>query len=615
MPKFIILACIALCLHTAGFPQTMNTDVLVIGGGVGGVAAGIQSARLGAKTLIIEESPWLGGMLSAAGVSAIDGNHELPSGIWGEFRSRLYQHYGGPGKVSTGWVSNTHFEPHIADKIFKSMAAAEKKLTVLFGYRLVAIKRKNNQITGAQFENRKSGQIVSVNSKQTIDATELGDAMSMAGVPYSLGMEAGSLTGENVGVHQTSAIIQDLTFVALLKDYGVGRDCTITKPFGYDPREFDGACSDYYLDKTRKKPTVDAKKMLDYARLPNGKYMLNWPNYGNDTYLNIIERSPEQREKELEKAKQTTLRFIYFIQTQLGFNHLGLTDDEFPTEDRLALIPYHREGRRLNGLVRFTMTHIAHPFNQPLYRTGISVGDYPIDHHHKKYPEAPQQLEFYPVPSFNIPMGCLIPTTMNGLIIAEKGISVSNVANGTTRLQPVVMLTGQAAGTMAALCIQKQLQPKQLNIRDVQESLILSGASIMPYNDVKPSHPYFKAIQRIGATGILKGKPTPQNWANRTWFYPDSIVATRTFIHDIQEYFPVKQFHSTSLSLGQFAELMQPFYKGKELYADIEHHMEICGMPDAKRSQLLTKQVLADLLDRFFDPFHSRRINMDGALY
>ena len=49
-------------------------DVVIIGGGASGTTAGIRSARLGAKTLIVEQSPWLGGMLTSAGVSATDGN-------------------------------------------------------------------------------------------------------------------------------------------------------------------------------------------------------------------------------------------------------------------------------------------------------------------------------------------------------------------------------------------------------------------------------------------------------------------------------------------------------------------------------------------------------------
>ncbi|MBK6936955.1 MAG: FAD-dependent oxidoreductase [Chitinophagaceae bacterium] len=85
-----------------------------------------------------------------------------------------------------------------------------------------------------------------------------------------------------------------------------------------------------------------------------------------------------------------------------------------------------------------------------MYRTGISVGDYPVDHHHAQYPGKVPEIEFPSVPAYNIPMGALIPEKIDGLIVCEKGISVSNIVNGTTRLQPVVLLTGQAAGMLAA---------------------------------------------------------------------------------------------------------------------------------------------------------------------
>ena len=96
-----------------------ETDVFVIGGGTSGTGAGIQSARLKTKTVIIEESPWLGGMLTAAGVSAVDGNYKLPSGIWGEFKDSLVSYYGSIEALKTGWVSNVLFEPSVGDKILK----------------------------------------------------------------------------------------------------------------------------------------------------------------------------------------------------------------------------------------------------------------------------------------------------------------------------------------------------------------------------------------------------------------------------------------------------------------------------------------------------------------
>ena len=195
------------------------------------------------------------------------------------------------------------------------------------------------------------------------------------------------------------------------------------------------------------------------------------------------------RENALEAAKATTLRFVYFIQHELGFRNLGLADDEYPTKDRLPLIPYHREGRRLRGVVRFTARDIAEPFGSrdPLYRTGISVGDYPIDHHHKRNPTAPQHLWFVPVPSFSVPLGALVPETVDGLVVADKAISVSNVANGTTRLQPVVLLTGQAAGALAALAVRQGREPRAVPVRDVQRALLAAGAFLLPYLDVPPT--------------------------------------------------------------------------------------------------------------------------------
>ncbi len=57
------------------------------------MTAGIQSARMGAATLIVEETEWLGGMLTSAGVSAVDGNYDLPAACFGEFRGHLADYY------------------------------------------------------------------------------------------------------------------------------------------------------------------------------------------------------------------------------------------------------------------------------------------------------------------------------------------------------------------------------------------------------------------------------------------------------------------------------------------------------------------------------------------
>ncbi len=618
LPLILVLAGLNLVSSRSSYAQTRRVDVLVVGGGTGGTAAGIQSARTGAKTLIVEPTPWLGGMMTAAGVSATDGNHMLPAGLWAEFRDQLYKVYGGPNRVATGWVSNTHFEPRVGDSIFKSMAARESNLTVLHGYELVEVLKKGDRICGARFQHHATGKKLLVHSRQLIDATELGDAIALAGIPFDVGMEASSVTGEDVNVPASNDIIQDITYAAILKDYGVGADCTIVRPLNYDPREFDGSCTDYYMDKTRIQPNVDAKKMMTYGQLPNRKYMINWPGHGNDIYLNLIDRSPSQRLIDLDSAKQQTYRFIYFIQTQLGFRHLGLADDEFPTADRLPLIPYHRESRRMLGLTRFKVQHISQPFREeePLYRTGIAVGDYPIDHHHRKNPNAPQHLGFYPVPSFNVPLGSLIPHTVKGIIAAEKSISVSNVVNGTTRLQPCVLLTGQAAGLLAAKAALSDRSAKDVPVRELQQALLEAKAYIMPYADITPAHPHFASVQRIGATGLLQGRLQPSGWANRTWFDADSVVTWSELAPALHSYLNKSLFIASdgSLSGRDLLWLLDRFRPGQIQEVQLKDLYAASGFSNWDLNRPVRRLELAVTLDRLVDPFGSRAVNHQGII-
>ncbi len=600
--------------------KQITTDVLVIGGGTGGTAAGLQSARMGMNTIIAEPTTWLGGMFSAAGVPAFDGNHNMPSGIWAEFREQLYKVYGGPDKVATGWVSNTLFEPHVGDSILKIMAAAAPNLKVLYQHEFVKVIKRGTSIKGAVFKNSLSKSTVTILAKQVIDATELGDVMASAGIPFDVGMEAGSVTGENVNVPETNDIIQDITYAAILKDYGPQSDHTLPKPDNYDIMEFDGCCNEFCSKPEKLTSNVTAQKMLEYGKLPNGKYMINWPGKGNDIYLNLIALTNDQRLEKLKKAKAKTIRFIYFLQTQFGFKNLGLANDEFPTADRLPLIAYNREGRRVKGVVRFTIQHISTPFDakSPLYRTGISVGDYPIDHHHRENLSAPQHLSFYPVPSFNVPLGALIPEKYQGIIIAEKGISVSNIVNGTTRLQPCVMLTGQAAGTLAALCVKQRTNGSQVAVRDVQNALLNAGAYIMPYYDAKPGNPYFTAIQRIGATGILKGTGQPNAWANRTWFYPDSTIETSTFVKDFNEYIPL-EFNTDNkfLTIDDLLSIIKKTYssikyKTIPTSAVFQKSWADAGLLDYNLNRAVKRFEIAVMLDKCLNPFENSAVNHNG---
>lgn len=611
MRKCIIALLLAACCIQCG-AQNVTTKVLVVGGTTGGTAAGLQCARQGVQTVIVEQTPMLGGMLTAAAVSCTDGNHLLQSGIWQQFREALYKHYG-KRDLESGWVSETCFEPHVADSIFKAWAAAEKDLQVLYGWYFDHILKTGNKVTGAIFTNTK-GEALTVKATIVIDATELGDVFANAGAGYDLGMEDKAYTGEEEAPGKYD-IIQDVTYSAILKDYGKGADKTIPRPAGYNEELY--YCSTSDAPCNAKPYPMNTQQVLNYGRFTgfdtlHPKYMLNWPKNGNDYYLNAVELKPVDRAVTYTAAINKTLGFIYFLQTKLGFKNISLADDE--VNNGLAYIPYNREGRRVKGAVRFTLNHIKKPYDYTLYRTGIAVGDYPVDHHHNAYTGKIPTIPFPKIPAFNIPLGALIPKGVEGLIVCEKGISVSNIANGCTRLQPVVLLTGQAAGIIAAQCITQSIQPAAISIRRVQGELLNNKCYLMPFCDVPPTDSAWAAIQRVAATGLLHGFGKSEGWENKMYFYPESTISYTELAESAKAY--IKQ---TGKTLKSGAEIN---------FTDVINFMESTGIANASQvalarvfiqqhlrvknyKQPITRKQLAQLLD--VCNVFNRSVNLDGG--
>ena len=598
----------------------LETDVLVIGGGTSGVAAALSSARQGVKTYLLEEGPWLGGMLTAAGVSAVDGNTKLPSGIWGEFRDSLINRYGSKKALQTGWVSNHLFEPSVGNQIFQNMIKNETFLEPYFGTEVIAIEKRER---GWKIKFKSSSQTFILFAKIVIDATELGDIAARVGVAYDVGMDSRKTHGEDIAPVKENDVIQDMTYVMILKDHL--KDMTIEKPQGYDPEVFYCASeSDQCKMGEKMNRTLWPKdSLLSYGRLPKGKVMINWPINGNDYYVNVIEQKLEERHQSFEKAKLKSLQFLYYLQSELGFNTYGLVADEFPTDDGFPLIPYHRESRRINGITTLTVNHIAKPYDQQqaLYRTGVAVGDYPVDHHHASHPDAQNlpELHFYPVPSYNVPIGCLLPQNIDNFIVAEKSISVTNIVNGTTRLQPVVLQIGQAAGVIAALSVQENLSPAKVSIRKVQNRLLKQGVYLLPYLDVPKDHPHFKIYQRIGSTGILKGTGMNVGWENQTWFYPDKELSQSDLNHALSV---LQQFkHIPTPDSRKNQDMLQWFKKLHNLFSsenslpdwirDSKSLNEFLGIEITNRENI-SRGNFALLLDSIIDPFNRQPINHYG---
>lgn len=617
MKKTIFTLISLICLASCSMVKTYDVNVLVVGGGASGISAGIQSARMGVQTMVVEETPWLGGMLTAAGVSCVDGNYKLQSGIFGEFADSLALRYGGWEALQTGWVSNINFEPQVGQEILTNMAdGCGESLNVIREASMSGVVKEEG-IWIVSFID-KEGKTFKVKANVLIDGTELGDVAKACGVDYNIGMEAAEVTGESIAPKSANDVIQDLTYVAVLKDYGPDANMTGDMPEGYDSSVFYNSAKNPHSTVAETGQTIwSPEMMITYGKTPGGRYMINWPIYGNDYYVNSIEMTPEQRKEAYAKAKNFTLCFLYFIQTELGMKNLGLADDVFPTDDKLPFIPYHRESRRIVGQAFFTVDAAAAPYNYkyPYYRTGIAVGDYAVDHHHFRHPDWKNlpDLHFYPIPSYNVPMGVLIPkqTNVENLLVAEKSISVSNLMNGATRLQPVVMQLGQAAGAIAALSQIQNKTVRNVQVRKVQSVLLDAGCYIMPYLDLPKDHRHFAAIQRIGATGVLRGEGRNVGWANQTWFrVDDPLLVEEIFIQD---------FYNGSLGLpggpvtvGQMLAVYRNL--GAYVPAAAEAWWNELGLENYNPERVATRLEAAVVMDKLFNPFAMYGVDIRGYI-
>ena len=430
---------------------------------------------------------------------------------------------------------------------------------------------------------------------------------------YDLGMDSREMYGEDIAPEKNNDIIQDLTFVMILKNYK--KSVKIEKPKNYDPSEF--YCSTASINCPESdKALWTPKQMMNYGELPNGKIMINWPIYGNDYYSNLIEMNYDERNEVFKSAKEKSLRYLYYIQDELGYDNYSLSDEEFDTDDNFPPIPYYREARRIKGKVTFSLDYIKKPFDQihPLYRTGILVGDYPVDHHHDAHPDRYNlpQLAFYPIPSYSLPIGSIISKKNPNFLVAEKSISVSNLVNGTTRLQPVVLQIGQIAGLIASESVKNNINTHQIDVRNIQKKFLDKGGYIQPYLDVEKNHPFFKAYQKIGSTGILKGTGINVGWSNQTWFYPKDKIDFLDLLKGLDPYYDLDKYELKDLKISSVYKWISSIL-GEDIN-EIEKNWESLGLKNFNKNKIINRGEFAIIVDYFLKPFESFKIDFKGGI-
>jgi hypothetical protein len=510
--------------------RIIHADIAIAGGGCGGIAAAVQAARMGASVILVEETPWLGGMLTSAGVVAFDGNlGTLTCGFYREIVKEIELQYGGPAKTCPGWVTSTAFEPRVLAEIFQKIVAREDGITVFFESVLTSAIRTGNRIAGFRFRD-KAGEEFQVHARTVMDGTEYGELIQLAEIEYRFGREDRATTGEPDAPETADLEIQDVTYVAILKDYQKtsGKNAPVAPATkDYDPTVFLGSTAvDADAPENHDHTLHTWETFIDYGKLPNHKYMINWPFHANDFPDALACFDKATRADAYCRAKEHTLNYIHYMQTVLGHPELGIADDEFPTPDGLPFIPYVRETRRIVGDVIMREQDVlpteGNGVRPPLQKSSIAVGDYFLDHHHARaHPGHPNFFyeKYQSNATFQVPFGVFFPKGIDGFLAVEKSISVTHIVNGCTRLQPIVLLMGQAAGAIAALALRSGVEPREMNLRDLQEFLLLRDVMLYAYDDLATYEREFLEAQKLALAGVVLDAETFEYKKNEpvTW--------------------------------------------------------------------------------------------------
>ncbi|NJO80075.1 MAG: FAD-dependent oxidoreductase [Cyanobacteria bacterium RM1_2_2] len=541
-------------------PKTVwECEVVVIGGTLGGVSAAAQSMQAGAQTCLIELAPWLGGQISSQGVSAIDESSAMQAAqnfgeSWIDFKQTIRAQpvelpdWTGVSSASVSslnscWVGSLCFLPEVGASAAEQWLdeAAElapnsrwqtstafkgaefdptgRQITAVYAVQripkqadYVPLGRPSKELplwyswsADDQFE-KVPMRLQAPAGKQmiVIDATDTGELIGWAGIPYRLGSEARTTTSESFAPQQDNPdCTQAFTYpfaMAILDDQGESYASLSQLQPDYSRAEHR---KDFDLQGF---PMFRGASVFNYRRIvsttssdprtstpaPGDITMMNW-NRGNDWTLmdpplilneKRIDATGQHENwmgglslSALRHAEEHALLFAEWLmetQSSPGLPLAFLAGQTAPmaTNSGLSMMPYIREGRRILGRPAYGSADFM--MREPDLRTdmrggrdftptAVALTHYRIDIHGCRYrnwsesweaSSAPLEDETHIKPIY-IPLEALIPQGVDNLLIGGKSIAASHIVNAATRVHHGEWVTGGAAGATAGWLVKQ----------------------------------------------------------------------------------------------------------------------------------------------------------------
>lgn len=392
----------------------MRTQVLIVGGGTSAVASALALAEMGIECVIVEETDWVGGQLTAQAVPSDEHIWIEQFGCtrrYREFRNRLRDYYRkhytltpesladpflNPG---AGYVSPICAEPRVIHDVLNSFLApfrANEKVRILLRHEFISANATDGHVNSVTFRNLVDGKEIAIEATLFIDASELGDLLPAAGIEYVTGFESRNDTGEpSAPIEAQPKNLQAFSSCFAIS-YDPLEEHVIDKPKNYekwrsfkmpffdqpwigwnsvDPRtlnvlnfRFDPFDNQNPLKvRANQKDNPGSANLWTFRRIFAAYHHANPENYSDISLVNwpqldyveksIVDVSKEEKALAIAGAKEQSLSLLYWMQTEAprpdgkyGWPGLKLRKDIVDTEDGLAKHVYVRESRRIKAL-------------------------------------------------------------------------------------------------------------------------------------------------------------------------------------------------------------------------------------------------------------------------
>jgi hypothetical protein len=394
----------------------MAADLVVLGGGTGGMAAALAALRAGLRVVMTEPTDWIGGQLTQQGVPPDEHPWIESFGCtrsYRELRERVRGYYRrnyplteaarsrrdlNPGN---GGVSKLCHEPRVGLAALHELIApfaSGGRLTILHHREVARAEADGDRVRAVAVRDARSGVETVLEAPIFIDATELGDLLPLAGIEHLTGAEAAKETGEAHAPEAAAPANHQAFTWCFAIDHVEGADFTIPRPEGYEFwRDFvpklEPAWPGKLLSFTDVHPQTLERRVHAFDPLcgsrPGGLWtyrriadrgnflpgiyagdicLVNWPQ--NDYMLgNLFDeraRAPAQSAEHRRRAREQSLALLYWLQTEAprpdgtsGWKGLRLRGDVLGTEDGLAKHPYVRESRRIRAEFTVLEQHVG----------------------------------------------------------------------------------------------------------------------------------------------------------------------------------------------------------------------------------------------------------------